>query len=735
MDNAEITPDVFNLIKQNNPEAYAQYQKEMQDWINKCMANLSFTGTEPLDVTLKRIINKLGIWVWDPHDIKKVYYDSLDKLNVWQDSEQLHVLWNNISSMMSTMNSNAQSLSSQLEGRYSAGYIEARINKANSNIQRQLNTALNSYQMLLQWRQQNIALATQNAQIEQAQGQEDSRVFNNKLNALKFAMTADSYRTPEQQQQLLLQTEQIRNDMSLLNQSKLNDLSLYNQYATAKLKNQLEAELTNLDVDDPAQQRANLNRVVWQYFDKYWSIIQRSQSWVVDDVLRYAKEHWVSVAEALRKNFIEPLQSKSEYKTMLNNELGIDPYSWMKYANQWDVTWDKDWNPIVKYSWYWDLPENITKSSLISSLKNWYNSMWGDNFIQSLASLEGKEWLWCWEFVNAGLEWMWDKSIFWDSLVSKIGVCNRDVSEWPVYWAAVVLDTGAKVTDKKWNVINAGHVWFITGITDKWVYITDSNWNWDKKVTTHFMSNEQLANMAKWYYVSPQLSAKKTEHSTPMDSVFSWLYANAKTEAERQTLAYTQTMYEKLSELSNKYDENWYSYLEHFILSPDVQKSIMSLDAYDFSNDDSGAWFLRQIQRWAKNKNLDEISLEVMREFENMVNDNLRLESWAAISSSEWIQNFQRLIPWAWVWLDYSYSQLKDWDDLILRNLRRVWITNEQYIDLFWDDYISERKAGIQTKTNWKTSYDSEDLKWNTWSWRNRTFWDAINDIINAFGF
>jgi hypothetical protein len=61
MDNAEITPDVFNLIKQNNPEAYAQYQKEMQDWINKCMANLSFTGTEPLDVTLERIINKLGI--------------------------------------------------------------------------------------------------------------------------------------------------------------------------------------------------------------------------------------------------------------------------------------------------------------------------------------------------------------------------------------------------------------------------------------------------------------------------------------------------------------------------------------------------------------------------------------------------------------------------------------------------------------------------------------------------
>lgn len=350
MDNAEITPDVFNLIKQNNPEAYAQYQKEMQDWINKCMANLSFTGTEPLDVTLERIINKLGIWVWDPHDIKKVYYDSLDKLNVWKDSEQLHVLWNNISSMMSTMNSNAQSLSSQLEGRYSAGYIEARINKANSNIQRQLNTALNSYQMLLQWRQQNIALATQNAQIEQAQAQEEQRIFDDKLKALWFAMDYNSYRTPEQKAALELQKEQISNNMDVLKQSQMNDLALYNKYANAKLDNQLNYEMQDLTVTDPKQLRANLSNVLDQYYEEYWDIIQRPKQQVIDDVIAYAKANWISVAEALKKNFIEPLMSKPEYKNAVANKYP-DPY--LKYQDNYDWSIDENWNIKISWKWYW----------------------------------------------------------------------------------------------------------------------------------------------------------------------------------------------------------------------------------------------------------------------------------------------------------------------------------------------------------------------------------------------
>ena len=349
--NYDITPDQMSLLRQYNPEAYAQWQKQMQDELNARITNMAAPRDVWSTVDLWwEIVKKFWLEAGDPYDIYGTWYNMADQLWVFRDSQQLESMSNNIASIYSTMNSNVQSISSQLEGRYSAGYIEARINKANSRLNSQASSMQYSYNLLLQKRNQNMAIAQQAGAMKQAQGQEDTRVFNDKLRALNFAMTADSYRTPEQQQQLLLQTEQIRNDMSLLNQSKLNDLSLYNQYATAKLNNQLEAELTNLDVDDPAQQRANLNRVVWQYFQQYWDIIQRSQSQVVDDVLRYAKEHWISVGQALSENFIKPLQSKPEYQNAVANKYP-DPY--LKYQDNYDWSIDENWDFKISWKWYW----------------------------------------------------------------------------------------------------------------------------------------------------------------------------------------------------------------------------------------------------------------------------------------------------------------------------------------------------------------------------------------------
>jgi hypothetical protein len=82
-------------------------------------------------------------------------------------------------------------------------------------------------------------------------------------------MEAYSYRTPEQQAQLKLQTQQISNNMALLQQSQLNDLSLYNQYATGKMKGQLEYDLTDLNVTDEKQLKTNLKNVLDKYYDEY----------------------------------------------------------------------------------------------------------------------------------------------------------------------------------------------------------------------------------------------------------------------------------------------------------------------------------------------------------------------------------------------------------------------------------------------------------------------------------
>ena len=133
-------------------------------------------------------------------------------------------------------------------------------------------------------------------------------------------MQTASYRTPEQQAQLQLQVQQLSNDMSLLQQSKMNDLSLYNTAATYRLQNQLQNEMYDLSVSDPTQLRNNLNNVLTQYYDQYGMMIQRSQQQTLDDILKYAKDNNVSVAEALTQNFIKPLQSKPQYKSALNQK-------------------------------------------------------------------------------------------------------------------------------------------------------------------------------------------------------------------------------------------------------------------------------------------------------------------------------------------------------------------------------------------------------------------------------
>ena len=48
MNNAEITLDQMDLLRANNPELYAQWQKQQEDEINLRIANLA-TPADPTD--------------------------------------------------------------------------------------------------------------------------------------------------------------------------------------------------------------------------------------------------------------------------------------------------------------------------------------------------------------------------------------------------------------------------------------------------------------------------------------------------------------------------------------------------------------------------------------------------------------------------------------------------------------------------------------------------------------
>jgi lambda repressor-like predicted transcriptional regulator len=197
------------------------------------------------------------------------------------------------------------------------------MNKALAPYQQREVDLQNSYTTLLNGRNSNLAVANQSAQALAMQAQEDQRIWNQRLQGLGFAMTTAQYRSPEQQAQLKLQTASIQNDMNLLQTSMQNDLNRYNAYATAKMKNQLQQELTDLSVEDEAQLKANLNNALSDYYKNYGDIIQRSQAQTVDDIIAYAKKNGISVAQAMTENFIKPLQNKAEYKQKIASDYGM----------------------------------------------------------------------------------------------------------------------------------------------------------------------------------------------------------------------------------------------------------------------------------------------------------------------------------------------------------------------------------------------------------------------------
>lgn len=166
--------------------------------------------------------------------------------------------------------------------------------------------------------------------------------FTDKYNALGFAKGILEFETPQQKRDAEL--DQI------------------------KKKYQLESELTDLSVKDPKQLRANLSNALKSYYENYGSLIMRSKDQVVDDILRYAKEKGVSVAQAMSENFIKPLQNKPQYRSLINKQTGYDPTSWQQ---KWRITQDEDGKVKIQMEWTGKIPESFSRQQRVQSYSNW----------------------------------------------------------------------------------------------------------------------------------------------------------------------------------------------------------------------------------------------------------------------------------------------------------------------------------------------------------------------------
>ena len=534
MNDAEITPDQLNYIKEYSPEAYREWQQKQIDDINLRIANLATPADPTSNAELfNSLLTKLGLEPWDPYQIYDNWYDMAERLGVFSDSEKLKSYQNQLDANHSKMESIMSRYANSTWWTVSDALAAARMNKALAPYQQREVDLQNSYTTLLNGRNSNLAIANQSAQALAMQAQEDQRIWNQRLQGLGFAMTTASYRSPEQQAQLQLQTAQIQNDMNLLQTSMQNDLNRYNAYATAKMQNQLQQELTDLSVEDETQLKANLGRVLDWYYSQRWAIIQRPQAEVVEDVIAYAKKNWITVAEALRKNFIEPLQSKKEYKTKVAQDYWMD-----KYQQQYSYTIDEDWNIKISASWYGEIPESAfkTRAGRQEAYGDVYeNSVNWESYVQNLA-WSIKDWSYGWQcgaFCNDVLVAWGDSKTFWNTLQDKIKACNVSKDEWPQVWYAVVFDLW--FTSKDWE--NHGHVWVITNVNgDGSIDVLESNGKSDETIHVKTYSKAAVDRMVMGYYKPSNYDVQKWTPSNyasyveeSADKPYEWVSKQTKT--------------------------------------------------------------------------------------------------------------------------------------------------------------------------------------------------------------
>ena len=555
--NSQITTDQLNLIKDTDPEAYRKWQELQEEEIKKRIVN---DIVPPLmsDIAnqINDMINMLWIQAQEALDIEWIYNDTMDRTWAYQTLEDANRTVRQIEAITNKKTAIMNRYAASTWGTVSDALAAARMQKAIAPYNEQLQGLQYQYQDYSNLYSQKSATALQAANVRALQANENQRIRNQKTAALWFATNAMSYRTPEQQKQLDLQYQQAQNEMQLLQQSRLNDLNRYNQYATAKMQNQLQQELTDLSVEDEAQLKANLNNALSDYYKNYGNIIQRSQAQAVDDIIAYAKKKGISVAQAMTENFIKPLQNKAEYKQKIASDYGmiakqsITSINWrsviMTTNPNWSISYqyiNDNWTAIESTYKVWDTPyvklyngETMTAEEYN---KRYWSTSWTvkpydmvdskvfdtspvshsyytlSDFLIDPNNQVGKKWWQCAAFVNDYLEKIWVGRYFGtEDAQTRASWCNSDTAK---VWTIAVFDYN-HYTDWK----NYGHVWIVVDTDENGFRVLDSNWDLNNPWIIKKRYIRYGSSSCKWFFdpsQPPRTSSVGNESETATEGL------------------------------------------------------------------------------------------------------------------------------------------------------------------------------------------------------------------------
>lgn len=468
MNSYNLTTEQLDMLKKSNEAGYREYIQIQEDKIKLNIVNRweyrESTFVNPQDI-IEKVMKRMGV-------DSKLKIQEMPILDAYE-KKLKDSRYNEYETQVVETNKELENVYSQLKSieseEYAAsgtgasrGLIESKISKRTRGLQAKAQSLEYKLQNRKNLRDHELAMVNNYIEKMGLQAKEQQRAFQDKLQAYGLSTDILSYETPEQKRERELEYAQRKNELDLKNKRDLLNL---------------ENEQTDLSVTDPKQLRNNLTNVLKDYYKEYSSIIQRPLNMVVNDVIKQAKAEGISVEEALKKNFVAPLQEKAEYKAMLNKKLWIDPTDGQ---NKREITQDEDWKVKIKMTWTGQIPENFSRQQRISSYGDWFQNATSLNDIGSIVA-DFQDWAktgQCGAFANDVAKAMGSNLHFWSWLSEKTNPTGS-------YTKSDTPQVGSFAIFNSKEFPSNGHVGVVTKVNADWSFaMKSSNKSGDERLYT-----------------------------------------------------------------------------------------------------------------------------------------------------------------------------------------------------------------------------------------------------------
>ena len=289
---------------------------------------------------------------------------------------------------------------------------------------------------------------------------------------------------------------------------------------------------TNITLDQAdswtdTQKQIALQWVLDDYYAKYWDIIQRSEQQVINDVMAYAKNNWVTLSQALEDNFLKYLRAKPEFEQLNKLTSNPDVVRIGTDANGNPIYWTYNSATgkfyVIDLSGYgiwgnyggnygWNYGGNYGTGGNAATTPWWVNytavseeamMYWLSDFLSWLNEWDyGGE---CWAFVNDYLQKIWTGRVYDNNLSTKV---NSATSDTPTVWSVAVFDysnapASSKISDKArkhWHVAIVAWINEDAGTVTIVESNKDGNWLvWVREIPMNNLYLKWYFNPSQWY--------------------------------------------------------------------------------------------------------------------------------------------------------------------------------------------------------------------------------------------